>query len=143
MELTTRELEDIITIREGVIKMSDKKSYEEQIEDYISKLNPEMQAVAQSLRALIMAASDDLIEVFNWAMPCYEYKGIVCYLDAYETYIYLGFVRGVALEALDEDKLLSGKGKSVRHIKISSLDDIKTEAFKSLILKALALNIEG
>ena len=63
-------------------------------------------------------------------MPCYINRGLVCYLQGYKNYIYLGFPKWKALQDLDEHKLLSGSGKSVRHIKVSKLEDIKKKHFK-------------
>ncbi len=44
------------------------------------------------------------------------------------------------LLAYDEDKLLTGKGKELRHIVIKRKQDIDLKALKKLIIKAMELN---
>ncbi|AMP21270.1 hypothetical protein AZF37_09055 [endosymbiont 'TC1' of Trimyema compressum] len=72
-------------------------------------------------------------------MPCYVNRGLFCYLQGFKNYIHLGFPKGKALQELDFLKILSGSGKSVRHVKITVLEDVNKEALQNLIKKAMTL----
>ena len=57
-----------------------------------------------------------------------------CYLIAYKTHVNLGFFHGSRLGA---DDLLEGTGQLMRHLKISSLEDLKNPIIGKLIKAAL------
>lgn len=57
-----------------------------------------------------------------------------CYLIAYKTHVNLGFFHGSRLGA---DDLLEGTGLLMRHLKISSLEDLKNPKIGKLIKDAL------
>ena len=50
----------------------------------------------------------------------------------------LAFLRGAKLP--DPEKMLEGKGKGVRHVKLRSVADVKRPGVKRLILEAASLN---
>ena len=53
-------------------------------------------------------------------------------------HVTFAFMRGAALP--DPEKLLEGTGKSVRHVKLRSVADVKRPGVKQLIVKAATLN---
>jgi hypothetical protein len=57
-----------------------------------------------------------------------------CYLIAYKSHVNLGFFHGSRLGA---DDLLEGTGQLMRHLKISSLEDLKNPKISKLIKAAL------
>jgi hypothetical protein len=57
-----------------------------------------------------------------------------CYLIAYTSHVNLGFFHGSRLGA---DDLLEGTGQLMRHLKISSLEDLKNPKIGKLIKAAL------
>jgi hypothetical protein len=57
-----------------------------------------------------------------------------CYLIAYKSHVNLGFFHGSRLGA---DDLLEGTGQLMRHLKISSLEDLKNPKIGKLIKAAL------
>ena len=62
-------------------------------------------------------------------------NGLVCALRAGKGYIALQFYFiGIVLD--DPDSLLEGSGKKMRHVKIWSTKDIKTQLFTSWIKRA-------
>ena len=54
-----------------------------------------------------------------------------------KSWVNLGFYQGAQLENLNN--LLEGTGKSLRHIKVRSLDMVADENLKTLVTKAVAL----
>ena len=57
-----------------------------------------------------------------------------CYLIAYKTHVNLGFFHGSRLNA---DDLLEGTGPLMRHLKISSAEDLQNSKVQKLIKAAL------
>jgi hypothetical protein len=57
-----------------------------------------------------------------------------CYLIAYKTHVNLGFYHGSRLNA---DDLLEGTGPLMRHLKISSAEDLQNSKVQKLIKAAL------
>lgn len=110
------------------------------VDNFIKELPKEIQAIVYKLRELILDASLELVEEFKWSMPNYYYKGMVCYIQAYKRHVNLGFAKGDELYSKDTNQLLQGSGKSMRHIKIENIEDIKAEEYTSLILAAIEIN---
>ena len=57
-----------------------------------------------------------------------------CYLIAYKNHVNLGFIHGSRLGA---DDLLEGTGPLMRHLKISSVEELSSPKIKKLIVAAL------
>lgn len=110
------------------------------VDQYLIDLPEEIQKITVALRNIILTSSPKLIEEYKWSMPNYSYNGLVCYLQAAKKHVNLGFHKGNVLQDLDTYNLLQGTGKALRHIKIKKLDEIKPEAFTSIIQAAVALN---
>ena len=73
-------------------------------------------------------------EQFKWGRPVYALKKDFCYLQKNKNYINFGIMNFGAIS--DEKNLLQGTGKSMRHIKIHSLDEIDKN-YIAKILKQL------
>ena len=120
--------------------MSDDKRTIKEVDQYISNLPDDIQAMTDSLRGIILNASPELEEEYKWSMPNYSHNGLACYLQASKKHVNLGFQKGNELEEKDIHNLLQGTGKTMRHIRIKKMEDIKPEVFTSLIQAAIALN---
>lgn len=118
---------------------NDKRTIKE-VDQYISNLPDDVQAITDSLRKIILNSSSKLKEEYKWSMPNYSYKGLACYLQASKKHVNLGFQKGNELEGKDIHNLLQGTGKTMRHIRIKKMKDIQPEVFTSLIQAALELN---
>lgn len=106
------------------------------IEEYLAKL-PEQQAnIITTVRALILEAAPAAKESIKWAQPVYESNGPMIYVKAHNTHVNFGFWRGVDLT----DPKFEGDGDRMRHIKLTSVDDIRPDAFKGLVRRAVELN---
>lgn len=109
----------------------------------IGRAPEEVQALASALRQLIVEVHPQVVEV-----P-YARQGVVgygvgpkknseqyCYIGAYKGHVNLGFYYGVALP--DEDGLLEGSGKKLRHVKIRRQGDVAQAGLRRLVEAALA-----
>ncbi|AXI09797.1 hypothetical protein CUC15_13040 [Oceanobacillus zhaokaii] len=110
----------------------------EKVDQLIETLPENIKEITICLRTLIFTASENFTEEFKWGMPSYNENGNVCYLQPSKKHVNLGFYLGARLK--DEEALLEGTGKQMRHIRITKLEEIQTEKFKVLIQDAIALN---
>ncbi|QUG42791.1 DUF1801 domain-containing protein [Psychrobacillus sp. INOP01] len=111
-----------------------------EVDKFIQDLPDNIQSIAEALRKIILDASPALVEEYKWSMPNYSYKGLVCYLQTAKKHVNLGFQKGNELVEKDIRNLLQGTGKTMRHIRITKIDDIQSEVFTSLIQAAMYLN---
>ncbi|SDO14972.1 hypothetical protein SAMN05518871_11122 [Psychrobacillus sp. OK028] len=111
-----------------------------EVDQFILGLPEDTQNIAKTLREIILDSSPVLVEEYKWSMPNYSYKGLVCYLQTAKKHVNLGFQKGNELVDKDINNLLQGSGKNMRHIKITKIEEIQSEAFRSLIQAAIALN---
>ena len=111
-----------------------------EVDQYIANLPEDIQEITDSLRKIILNVSSELEEEYKWSMPNYSYKGLACYLQASSKHVNLGFQKGNELEEKDIHNLLQGTGKTMRHIRVKKIEEIKPEVFTSLIQAALELN---
>ena len=79
-------------------------------------------------------------ESIKWAQPVYEISGPFCYMKAFKASVNFGFWRGVDIE--DSAGRLEGSGEKMRHVKLTSADDIDSDLFTDYIKQAIKLNLE-
>jgi hypothetical protein len=120
--------------------MVDKRRTNEEVDRYIMDLPKNIQDITVALRKIILDSFPELIEEYKWSMPNYSYNGLVCYLQSAKKHVNLGFHKGNELQGKDINHLLQGTGKTMRHIRLTKLEDIQREAFTSLIQEAVRLN---
>ncbi len=95
--------------------------------------------VAKSMRALVKKTAADCEEyVSPWKTPAFDSNGPLCVFVLGKEHVTLAFLRGARLP--DPEKLLEGKAKGVRNVKMRSLADVKRPGVKKLIAEAVKLN---
>jgi hypothetical protein len=109
------------------------------IDEYVGEKDKHVGEVAQELRRLVKRTVAGTRESVNpWKLPTFESNGPMCYFSAGKNHVTFGFLRGTFLP--DPAKLLEGTGKSLRHVKLRSLDDLRRPELKKLIQAAARLN---
>ena len=73
-----------------------------------------------------------------WKTPAFDSNGPLCVFVLEKEHVTLAFLRGAMLP--DPEKLLEGKAKGVRNLKLRSLEDVKRPGVKTLIEEAVKLN---
>lgn len=112
-------------------------------EDLVNIAEPKLQPIVRKIRQVILDIDPDACEVVRLGDKAATYgfgpkkmsEGY-CYILPYKSWVNLGFYQGAHLP--DPDELLEGTGKSMRHIKIHSLEGIKKSGVKALIQEALS-----
>jgi len=108
------------------------------IDEYVEKAGKQ-QDVVKGLRALVKRTIAGCEEYVNpWKIPSFDSNGTVCGFMTGKEHVTFIFLRGVALP--DPEGLLEGTGKSVRHVKVRTVADVKRPALKKLVVEAAKLN---
>jgi hypothetical protein len=76
--------------------------------------------------------------VSPWKTPAFDSNGPLCVFVLGKEHVTLAFLRGAMLP--DPGKLLEGKAKGVRNVRLRSLADVKRPGVKRLIAEAAKLN---
>lgn len=105
---------------------------------WFKKLKPDLKAVADELHRLILSADPTLRAEIKWGNPCYSKNTMVCALMGAKAHIGLFFHYGKHLK--DPRRLLSGTGKTVRSMKLTSVKEIPAAAIKHLVKGAVAFD---
>jgi hypothetical protein len=108
------------------------------VDDYVAGLDGWRSQVVERLRSLIREAAPEAQESIKWAQPVWEVEGPVCYVKAFKNHVNFGFWRGAQMN--DPDRLISSSGEKMGHIRLESADDIRPDAFQSLVRQAVELN---
>lgn len=92
------------------------------------------------LRALIRQADPAVLEEWKWGIPVWSHDGLICTGETYKAAVKLTFAKGAALS--DPTKLFNSSlaGNVRRAIDVHEGDAIDEDAFKALILEAVAIN---
>ena len=116
--------------------------------DRVSKLLEEIQILnedhfelVQALRELILGLHSSVTEEVKYGGLLFSAKKPFCGVFSYTQHVSLEFGAGASLE--DTFKMLEGKGKFRRHIKLSSLQDIATKHVREYLLLALAVPVRS
>jgi hypothetical protein len=107
-------------------------------EDVIAEAPEATKEIAYGLRALLAEIMPGITEV-PWAHQKTVGYGVgprkmsehFCYIAPQKDYVNLGFMYGTDLP--DPQGLLEGSGKSLRHIKIRTLEDVERPAVRKLV----------
>ena len=109
------------------------------VDAYIAQLEEWQAEIVSKVRTIILEAAPEADESIKWAQPVYEVNGPFAYIKAFKNSVNFGFWRGVDIH--DPHGLLQGTGEKMRHIRLTSLEDIDGEAFTDFIHQAVKLNL--
>jgi hypothetical protein len=108
------------------------------IDAYVKRAG-KLAGIARATRALVNKTAAGCEEyVSPWKVPTFDSNGPLCCFVLQGEHVTLAFLRGAALP--DPEKLLEGKAKGVRNVKLRSLSDVKRPGVKKLIAEAAKLN---
>jgi hypothetical protein len=108
------------------------------VDAYIAGLADWQAQIVSSVRQVLNQAAPEADEAIKWAQPVYSSNGPFAYIKAFKNSVNFGFWRGVDLK--DPKGLLQGSGDKMRHVKLTSTDQVDQAAFSDLINQAVQLN---
>jgi len=82
--------------------------------------------------------SPAVTELISYGIPAYRRKRIIAVISPTKKDITFSFSRGAQME--DRHDLLRGEGKSSKHIKLKSLDELDETVVRYYIDQAIALD---
>ncbi len=99
-----------------------------EVEKYIKKQKSPQKEICQKLREIIIKAYPKIEEEMWVGVPFYDHR---YYFVALKDHVNMGFaINGLSKE---EIALFEGNGKTMRHIKIHSVDDIDEKQIVKLM----------
>ncbi len=110
------------------------------VDDYINGLEDWKGEVVSAVRFIILQNAPEAKESIKWAQPVYEINGPICYIKAFKNSVNFGFWRGVDID--DPGGLLQGTGGKMRHVKLTSLNDVNESVFSGFVKQAVRLNLD-
>jgi hypothetical protein len=124
-------------------------SAETQLAGYFAKYEPAIARLGKALRAKLRARLPGLSEivyfyegqdalVISYSPSEHGYEGL-CSLGLYPDSVKLFFGQGAQLSKSDPEKLLQGRGKTVRHVVLDSGADLDRAEIEALIAAATKL----
>ena len=120
--------------------MTEQDSPAARIDAKIASLGDWRADLLATIRALILAADDSVIETWKWNLPVWELDGILCTGETYKAKVKLTFPHGAALA--DPKGLFNAslEGKVRRAIDFGPTDTVDAAAFQALIKAAVKFN---
>jgi hypothetical protein len=109
--------------KKTVKKPAPRADYGAPVDDWFAKQPQPQRAIAEALRALILEAAPDAAGSIKWGMPFYMAGGMMCAIGAHKSHVNL-ILSGPPGAFADPDDLLEGDGKTGRHLKLRTLDDL-------------------
>jgi hypothetical protein len=115
-----------------------------QLDALLVSFTPHVIGLVLAARTLVFEEMPDVIEQVDPSANLIAYgtnrtyKGLVCGIMVYKTYINLMFARGANLP--DPDDLLKGTGKEARHIRIGNPVDLANPGVRRLLESAVVLH---
>ena len=102
---------------------------DKQIDEYIEKQKSPQKEIIQKVRKILLETLPNCEEKSAWGVIAFA--GGKFYIAAMKNRVHVGF----AINGLDKEEigLFEGSGKTMRHIKIHSLEDIDEEKLVKLI----------
>ena len=103
----------------------------EQVTSYITEAPDEQRKIMESIRAIIHSEVSSVKENFKWSRPVFSTDRDFAYFKTAKSYLTFGIFNFDKIK--DNQNLLEGTGKDMRHIKIKRHDDLQPEIIKNWI----------
>jgi hypothetical protein len=100
--------------------------------------HPDLHAVVQAVRATVRGVAPAASEKLMYGGILFSAPQQFCGVFAYSTHVTMEFGRGAELD--DPHRVLEGKGKFRRHIRLQAVADITSKHLSHYIAQALAMS---
>jgi len=106
-----------------------------EVTKYIKNAFDNQQEVLTELRKLILSVAPNANEQFKWSRPVYGIEKDFCYLKTNKKNVTLGFFEFDKI--ITNNHLIEGTGKSMRHVKLTNIEEIDDFQIKNMIEEVL------
>ena len=110
------------------------------VDHFVATLEDWQSLAISKLRKIITSAASDIKEKLLNSVPAYESGGPCCSIKPLKNQVRLEFWRGEELSGKYGILSKNGNGNGMRHIKITSTDDIHEKLFTEIVQTAVKLN---
>jgi len=106
-------------------KFGPRADFGKPVDGFFTKQPPHLRAILDELRKLVHEAAPDATAALKWGMPFYTVGGkdMMCALAGFKAHVNL-ILSGPPDTFADPDGILEGGGKTGRHLKLRSLDEL-------------------
>jgi uncharacterized protein YdeI (YjbR/CyaY-like superfamily) len=106
------------------------------VDAHINKAADFARPILREIRARVHEACPDCEETMKWSSPSFEYKGMLCGMEAFKEHCMFGFWKA--------ELVVGGSNPHARYRYLKSVADLPTKKeMAALIHKAMALNDQG
>jgi hypothetical protein len=120
------------------MKFGPRKDLGAPVDGFFARQPPHIRLIVDRLRALIHKAAPDAQSSIKWGMPFYEIAGnTVCAIGAFKQHVNL-ILPGPPGTYADPDGRLEGDGKTGKHLKLRSADELTPAAVRGWLETAAA-----
>ena len=116
-------------------------------EEFLSSFPPEIQTLANELRALVKETVPKVKEAVytGWKLIGYRARqgrrdAYFCFIAPFENRVMLGFEYGIQL--FDPELRLEGEGTQVRYLTVREQGEIEPEIFRAFIAEAAQIALQ-
>ena len=108
-------------------------------DSFFAKQPPHLRAILEELRKLVEEAAPEASSSIKWGMPVFTLNdAMMCALIAYKSHVNL-ILSGPPDAFVDPEGRLSGEGKTGRHLKLTTLDELPRDAVRAWLRAAADL----
>lgn len=120
------------------MKFGPRKDLGAPVDGFFARQPPHLRPIVDRLRALIGEAAPDAQSSIKWGMPFYEIgRNTVCAIGAFKQHVNL-ILPGPPGTYADPDGRLEGDGKTGKHLKLRSADELAAAAVRGWLKTAAA-----
>lgn len=106
------------------------------IDGFFAKQPPHLRAILEELRRLVEEAAPDATASLKWGMPFYSVgRQMMCALAGFKSHVNL-ILSGPPGTFADPGGLLEGEGKTGRHLKLRTIDELPRDAVRGWLRTA-------
>ncbi len=117
-------------------KPAPRADYGAPVDGFFSKQSPHLRSILEELRKLIGEVAPDAQSAIKWGMPFYTLDGgMMCATSAHKSHVNL-VLSGPPDAFSDPAGRLSGEGKTGRHLKLTTLDELPRDAVRGWLRTA-------
>ena len=96
-----------------------------------------MKEIVEELRMIVTNHSSDIKEEIKWNVPTYSINKNICSIMAHKNHVNFQIFRGAHITDAQE---LEGTGKDMRHLKFSTLGEVKDVKVEKYLEQAIVLD---
>jgi len=120
------------------MKFGARKDLGAPVDGFFARQPASLGAILAGLRRLVWEAAPDATSALKWGMPFYTVGGeTMCAIAAFKSHVNL-ILPGPPGTYADPDRLLEGDGKTGRHLKLRSPDELPVTAVREWLRVAAA-----